>query len=209
MQLQNNVGPPSVAALGPGVPVVARAGALGDAIVTELHAPFFEGSARGTRFGAANQAAVATSAAFATTYTGLVIYNPPGSNVLLSLEKIGVAPILAQTTTLAVGLMVGFSTVALSGVTALTPRSKRVGGGVNPVGLAAAAATLPVAPTLDTLLGYIGTGATTVDQLVPSMFLLGGDIVLPPGGYAAVYTNAAAVAASLLLSAQWEEVPLF
>jgi hypothetical protein len=208
MQLQGVVGPQTVQSLGGGTVANVRQGNMGELIKSDLHAPFYEGSYRGTRFGAANQAAVATTAAFATTYTGLVLYNQNGSAVNLVLEKVGVTPILAQTTTVAVGLMVGQSTTAFSGVTAVTPRSKKIGSGYTPVGLVASAATLPVAPTLDTLLGYIGTGATTVDQLIPTMALLGGDIILPPGAFVAVYTNAATVASSLFLSFQWEEVPV-
>lgn len=208
MQIQGQVGQPSAQSIQPGAQPLVRLGQLSDVIVSELHGRYYEQGYRKTSFGAANQAAVATTAAFATTYTGLVLYNPNGSAVNLVVQKFGAAPILAQTTTLALGLMIGQSTTAFSGVTALTPRSKNVGSGVQPVGLVASAATLPVAPTLDTVLGYLGTGATTVDQLLPGLFDIEGSIVLPPGAFVAAYTNAASVAASLFFSVGWEEVPV-
>jgi hypothetical protein len=207
MQITGVAGAPA-ASSGPNVAAPAvRITNTNELGVSEIHGRYYESSYRKGRFSAANQAAVATTAAFATTYTGIVLYNPPGSIVNLVLERVGVAPILAQTTTLAFGIMTGFSSTALSGVTALTPKSKFVGAGAG-VGLAASAATLPIAPTLDTILGYIGTGATTVDQAVNGLVDLGGDIILPPGGYAALYTNAASLAASLIASMQWEEVPV-
>lgn len=180
----------------------------GEIGVSEVHLPQYEGTYRKGRFSAANQAGIALSAAFATTYTGIVLYNPNGSGVNLVLEEIGLAEIIAQTSALAFGIMVGQSTTAFSGVTALTPRSNNVGSGVNPVGLVASAATLPVAPTLQKILGSLGTGAVTVDDVQGSNFQLRGGILLAPGAFAALYASAASVAASLIASVEWEEVPV-
>lgn len=205
MQTAGVVGPPGGSLQAGTQQVNTRLGNYADTIVSEGAARYYEDTYRGFRFSAANQAAVATTAAFATTYTGLVLYNPNGSNKSLTIDKVGVGQILAQTTTLALGIMVGQSTTAFAGVTALTPRSNLVGSNLTGVGLAASAATLPVAPTLQELLGYIGTGATTVDETMLGNLDLGGDIILPPGAFAAFYTNAASVAASLLFSVSWVE----
>lgn len=87
----------------------ASAGPLGETVVLESSGRYSEPTFRRRRFGGANQAAVATTAAFATTYTGLVLTVPPSSLVNAYLDKVGISAILAQTSPLAVGLMVGQS----------------------------------------------------------------------------------------------------
>ena len=198
------VGQPAAAASG--TQAQTRLGALADTIVTELHAPFYEGAVRGNRFSAANQAAVALSAAFATTYTGLVLYNPPGSTVNGVLEKVGLAQTVVASAATTLGLMTGFSPSVFAGVTAITPKNKKLGGTAGQL-LAAGAATLPIAPSLDTILGSLGTLATTGYGLNFYTYNLGGDIVIPPGGFVAVYSTAAFTAA-LIASFQWEEVTI-
>ena len=210
MQVQGSVGAPAASlpvSVGSQNGPSIRLGQLADVIVSELHGRYYESAYRKSLFAGANQAGVATTAAFATTYTGLVLYNPSGSAVNLVLSKVGIASIIAQTSPLAVGIMTGFSTTALSGVTALTPKGRFVGQTAG-VGLLASAATLPVAPTLDTVLGVIDTGATTVATQLTGLIDVEGGIVIPPGGYAALYTNVASVAASLIASMAWEEVPV-
>lgn len=210
MQVTGSVGAPAASlpsSLGTGTGPAVRLGQLADVIVSELHGRYYESAYRKALFAGANQAAVATTAAFATTYTGLVLSNPNGSAVNLVLSKVGIASILAQTSPLAVGIMTGFSTSNPSGVTALTPKSRFVGQSAG-TGLLSSAATLPVAPTLDTILGVIDTGATTVATQLTGLVDLEGGIVIPPGGFAALYTNVASVAASLIASMAWEEVPV-
>jgi hypothetical protein len=193
----------------PGIPQGPNVsqGRGGELLVTELLGRYAQGSQLGIRYGGANQAAVATTAAFATTYTGLVLYNPPGSVIQAQLEKVGIGQLVAQTSDLILGIMVGQSSTALSGVTALTPKSKKQGSGLSAVCGLASAATLPVAPTLDTVLGYAGTGAITVSMTNQELVDLGGDIILLPGAFAALYTSSASVAASLIASFQWTETP--
>jgi hypothetical protein len=175
--------------------------------VSEIHGRYYESSYRGGRFGGANQAAVAVTAAFATTYTGLVLYNPAGSGVNGVLEKVSLANNVAWPAASALGLMIGASNTAFAGVTAVTPKSKLIG---QPAGrlLLASAATLPIAPTLDTLLASIGTLATTgYETTGPTIFDLGGDLVIPPGAFVAIYSTAALTAAGLF-GFQYEEVPI-
>lgn len=195
----------STAAGTPNIPVrTTNTNELG---VTEIHARYYESSYRGGRFGAANQAAVAVTAAFATTYTGLVLFNPNGTTVNLVLEKVGIGNSVAWPAASVLGIMVGQSTTAFAGTTLLTPKSKLIGSGIAPVGQVASAATLPVAPTLDTVLGSIGTLATTGYETTLAPYDLGGDIVIRPGGFAAIYSTAALTAAGFF-SFQWEEIPV-
>ena len=183
----------------------ASGGAYGETAVLEASGRYAEPTRLLRRFGGSTQAAVATTAAFATTYTGLVLANPNGSLVNAYLDKVGVGAILAQTSPLAVGLMVGQSTTAFSGVTAATSGSEAVGSNVSPVAQLYSAATLPIAPTLRRILGSFGTGAVTVDQFDLAAIDQEGSIVLTPGAFVAIYTNVASVAASLFLSFGWEE----
>lgn len=195
------------AAQGPGTFPVMAAGKQGDAVFSEYAGRYYLGSYNKSRYSGANQAAVTTSAAFATAYTGLMLYNPSGSGVNCILEKFGLAEVVAQTAALAFGIMTGINTgTAVSGVTADGQKSKFVGQN-NGAGLIYKAATLPTAPTLDTVLGSLGTGAVTVDTVDGFIFDLGGDIILPPGAYACLYTSAASVASSLIASFQWMELP--
>lgn len=209
MLIQGQVGAPGAQSLTPGTQPTVRAGQLGDVIVSELHGRYYETAYRKALFGGCNQAGVTTTAAFATTYTGLVLANPNGSAVNLVLNKVGVSQILAQTTVSAVGIMVGFSTTNLSGsLTAVPVRSKFLGAPAG-TGLLYSAVTLPVAPTLDTVIGSLYTAATSSIPVVPAFLIdLEGSIIIPPGGYAALYTTTATTASSLIASMQWEEVPV-
>jgi len=208
MQLQSTVGGPS-STQNPGSQPNLRSGGLSDLIVSEFMARYSESTYRRQNFSAANQAAVATTAGLATTYTGLVLSNPLGSGFNLHLNKLGFASVVAQTSALAVGLMVGFSaTTNVTHTTPVTPRSNFYGVGVAGVGLVDQSATLPVAPTVQAIFGVVDTGAiTTVTQSGLGLIDLEGSIVLPPGAYVAVYTSAASAAASVLASIGWQEFP--
>jgi hypothetical protein len=199
----------------PGTSVMARGGNMGELIQSQLHAKYYEGSYKGVRFGGGMQAVIATalSTAGATTYTGgLVLANPNGSNVNAILERVGVGFIIAQTNAAVIGIGVGMSTTALSGtLTSVAPRAKKIGSGYNPVcGLySSASITLPIAPTLDTILMAVDTGALTVGAGgAGGMFDLDGGIVLPPGAFAMLWSSAAGTASSMMASMQWEEVPV-
>jgi hypothetical protein len=209
MQLQATVGAPS-ATQQPGQQPNLRAGGLSDLIVSEFLGRYGEATYRRQSFSGATQAGVATSAAFATGYVGLCLSNPLGSSVNLHLNKVGYSSIVAQTVAMAIGLMVGYSASAnVTHTSPLTPRSNFVGVGAPGVGMLDSAATLPAAPTLQAVLGTLDTGALTV--AVGSGLTLGdleSSIILPPGGFACIYTTSAAAAGSILASFGWQEQPL-
>lgn len=209
MLSQGQVGPISNTA--DGVQVAMRAGKLGEQIVSELHGRYYETCYRRALFGAANQAATVTTVGLATTYTGLVLSNPVGSSVNLSIIKVAAAFPVAPAAAIVVGLMVGYN--AGTNVTHTTPsttlRSNFVGVGNAPVGLVDTAATLPTAPTLQKVMGVVGTGAITVYGGIPAIEEdFDGSIILPPGAYAAIYTSAASAASGFFGSLKWEEVPV-
>jgi hypothetical protein len=104
------------------------------------------------------------------------------------------------------GIMTGYSaSVNVTHTTPLVPLSNFVGQPAG-TGLIDSSATLPVAPTRLILLGTLTTGAITQTLLNGSVTDMEGSVVIPPGGYAAIYTSAASVASSLAFGMMWEEV---
>ena len=209
MQINGLVGVPAASAA-PGTAPFVRQSHLGEIVVSEGAGRYYEPCYRKQLFRGSNVSGtpVATTAALATTYTGLVLANPPGSAVNLVLNKLGIAQVVAQTGVLAFGLMTGFNaSTALSATTAGSQGSQFVGGSAG-VGQVYTAATLPTAPSIAEILGMFGTAALTAPTFINELFDLEGSIILPPGGYAALYTSAASVASSFYASMQWEEKPL-
>lgn len=183
--------------------------------LSEIHGRYYEGAYRGGRFAGGMQAVIATalSTAGATTYTGgLVLANPNGSTINAVLEKVGIGFLVAQTNAAMIGLGVGQSTTNLAGtLTSVGPRSRKIGSGTTPVCslLSSASITLPVAPTLDTVLCAVQTGAlTTAPAGGGGLFDIDGGIVLTPGAFVMIWSSAAGTASSMIASMQWEEVPV-
>lgn len=208
MLIQGEVGPSSSSSIAPGSNVNLRQGQLGETIVQQLHGRYYETAYRRALFTGTNTAGTVTTVGLATTYTGFVLANPVQSPVNLVINKVGVAFLVAFAAASTVGIMTGQSFTALSGVaTNASAKSAYVGAPAGN-GVVYSGATLPIAPTLHTVL-YTGlTGAITTTPGFPSLFDLEGGIILPPGGFAAIYTSTASGAASLWASMQWEEVPL-
>lgn len=183
-----------------------RVGPSAESIVQELHGRYYETTVRKAQYGGANLAGVATSAGFATTYTGFCLTNPIGSTVNLVVNKVTYGELVAQSAALILGIMTGYSaSTAVTQTTPLVPLSNFVGQPAG-VGLIASAVTMPVAPTRVLLLDTLLTGAITTVTTGGKTVDLEGSIVIPPGGYAAFYTSAGAVASSLVFGMQWEEV---
>ena len=206
MLTQGQVGPIALSAsLAPGVQAPLRQGNMGENIMSELHGRYYETAYRRALFNACVQAATTTTVALATTYTGLVLSNPIGSQVNLVLEKVGIALSVAPVGISALGIMAGYNSgTNVTHTTAGTPRSLFFGAGAAGVGLVDTSATLPTAPVLiHPLMGGFTAGA--LPSASPSLIDIEGGIILPPGAYAAIYSLTAAIG---LFSFQWEEVPI-
>jgi hypothetical protein len=80
--------------------------------------------------------------------------------------------------------------------------------GATGVGFADSSATLPSPVTVNTILGTGLTGAITTSVYTQGVFDLEGSMLLPPGGYVAVYTSTASGASSFQGSILWEEIPI-
>lgn len=200
---------PQVAA--DGSTVTVRQGKSGEQIIQQLHGRYYETSVRRALFSGA-ATAVTTSSGLATTYTGLCLSNPVGSSVNLAINKISMSfSVVMPTTGTIIGLMTGFSGATnVTHTAAVTPRSQffnTAGGGV---GLLDSSATLPVAPTVNTILGaaITGTAVAVTTIQAPAVIDLEGSIVLPPGAYAAFYTSTAGPTSGGNFSFQWEEIPV-
>lgn len=186
-----------------------RGGRSGETLIGAFHARYYEAAYRSSLFNGAIVGQV-TTVGLATTYTGLCLSNPVNSTVNLVLTKVGVALLVANAAAAAVGIMTGFNAATnVTHTAVVTPRSQKftaVGGGV---GLLDSSATLPTAPTLNTILGAGTTAAiTTAPTGFGGLWDLDGSIILTPGAYAAIYTSTASGAASGAFSFTWEEVPV-
>ena len=202
MLINGVVGGPS-ASIPPGVSPAIRQGNMGDMVVSELHGRYYESAYRRASFNAASQAAQAVSVALATTYTGLCLYNPPGSGFNLVPNKVKYALSVAPAGIASIGLITGF--VTTGGVTAqttpLTVKSSFIGGGAG-VGIALAAATI-ITPTW---LAHLVDGFTAAALPSPSPVVdLEGAFVIPPGGFIAVGALTAVTGLGFI---SWEEVPI-
>lgn len=192
-------------------PVIARAGHQGDMIVSELHARYYETNYRKNKFYGSNGATPSvTTVALATTYTGLCLYNPAGSNVNVVIDKVGYSFLVAFPAASTIGLMVGWSAAGIvtASAAASPGAASLIGSNAVPNGKCALSATLVGTPVLHTVFGEGLTGAITTVPQGTHLVDMEGSVILAPGGYAAIYTSTISGAASLAASFQWEEVPL-
>jgi len=195
------VGPDLVA---DGSEVPARAGKTGEAVVAQAHGRYNEAASRNLIFSAANQAAQAVSVALATTYTGILVYNPPGSGKYLSILKVKYALSVAPAAIATIGLLGGWA--ATGGVTAqttpLTRQNTNIGNTGAGVGIPLSAATI-VTPTW---LFQLWDGFTAAALPAPQMPVdLEGLFTVQPGGFIGIGALTAVTGLGALV---WEEIPI-
>lgn len=194
------VGP---AIYGDGLSKPMRGGKSGEGIVGQLHARYFEAGYRGALFSAANQAAQAVSVGLATTYTGLLLYNPLNSGKILVPSKLKFGLSVAPVGIGNIGLIQGYS--GNGGVSAqttkLTVQSSQIGNAVAGVGICLSAATIAT-PTWAFQL-WDGFTAAALPAPQPPIDL-DGIFQIYPGGFLAI---GALTAITGLGAIVWEEVP--
>jgi hypothetical protein len=153
--------------------------------------------------GNAGPAGITTTVAFATTYTGLVLSNPIGSGVYLSLNHVAASFSVVFPAAASIGIMVGYS--AVTDVVHTTPlttgRSAKIGTTTTPKGKLDSSATLPTTPTLARCFGSVL--ASTVGSYDVDMH---SGLMLIPGAYAAIYTSTISGAAALTATLNWDEI---
>ena len=161
----------------------------------------------GRVFGVANQAAVAVTAAFAATFTGLAVGNPSGSGRNCVLLNMSFSNTVVGVSVGSIGIMAGAS--GLCPITAsLTIQNQKLNSGLS-VCTATGGQTINAAPapTLIKVVGITGTEAVTSWSSRIVSCDLDGSIVIPPGFFFATYCFMLATA-SLQFSFTWEERPL-
>lgn len=198
---QNPIG--AYVATGPSRSLVPLAADAQSALtVAQRHGRGFEAVYGNNVAIAANQTPVTTSAGLATTYVGLVISNPAGSGKVMSLLNVAAALIVAPAALTAFSLIVGWTVGGIiTHTTALTPFNAKLGAGTF-VGLADSAATLVGTPAYAMPL----TVTPSATGVVSFNTDIAGNILIPPGGYAAIGTTIAGPASGFLGSMIWEEL---
>lgn len=203
IEVQGSVGSQSPSA-GDGTILSLRLGRTGDTVVSELHGRYFEQMRSGRMFSAANQAAQAVSVALATSYTGLLLYNPPNSGRIIVPNLLKYAISVAPAAIATIGLLGGYS--GTGGVTvqttALTVQSNQIGNSSKGVGVALSAATI-VTPTyiVELLDGFTAAALSAPTPVVD----LGGAFGILPGGFLAFSALTAVTGYGFMT---WEEVDL-
>lgn len=184
-------------------PITQQMDQQGAGLVTELHARYYQQTVRSKMFSVNTQGtAVTTTAALATTWTGLGLGNAASSGVNLVLNKF-TATQFAVGAAATVGLMGGTGTIAAS----LAIQSRLLGSGAVSLATASAGATIST-PLLITTFGSLGSVATTGYGLEPGIYVdLEGSIIVPPGSFIVTYTSIVTTSA-LNFGFCWEEVPI-
>ena len=160
-----------------------------------------EAAIEGRLFSVCNQAAVAVTAALATTWTGLGLCNPTGSGKLLIVHEFGWAQTVVNPAEGAIGLMTSSDTGFAA---ALTPKCAR-DGYKSSSAYCDDGATIAT-PILLRIVGGTMEGAiTTIPSLTPNIYKVNGSIVLAPGRSVMTYHTIGGTA-SLVFHFVWEEI---
>lgn len=200
--LVGQVGPQTVS---DGSLVPPRLGRNGELVVQNLHGRYYEQVMRGNVFGASNQAAQAVSVALATTYTGLILSNPPQSGKNLVLLSAGYALSVAPAGIASIHLIGGWQSTEITHTTPVSPRSMLLG---NPNATAAtaktdSAATIPAPVYLMSLMGGFTAGALPASP--NALFDIDGQLVITPGGFVAIGALTAVTGFGAFV---WEELSI-
>lgn len=173
----------------------------GSLFVKMVPGRYMEAAIAGRLFSVASQAAVATTAGLATTWTGLGVCNPAGSGKNIVVHEFGWALTVVGPDDGAVGLMTSDDTGFAA---ALTAKSAMHGKGSS-IAYCDDGATIAT-PVLERVCGTIGMGATSTQIAVPqSIYQVDGSIILPPDRSVMTYTTTATTAAGVFFFL-WEEV---
>lgn len=199
MDIDLKAGPQTLGRSGSGK---LRGGNTGEAIVSKYLPDYAQAGIDGISFSTANQAAQAVSVALATTYTGLLVYNPIGSGVILLPKFVKFSLSVAPAAVAPIGIISGTQTVAPTGLTALTVVSSLVGNQAVGKAFAYSAATI-LTPVWRL---HLWDGFTAAALPAPQAPVdLRGTFQVLPGSFVAIGALTAVTGLGFL---GWEEVPL-
>lgn len=199
MNIQGTVGPIKS---GDSTNPNARQGRYGEIITSDGFGRYHEGAFRGQIFSASNQAGIASAAGLTTASTVFTLYNPAGSNTLLSLIDVSWAVTAAPAAATAIWLVgnINPSQAAPATTTALTVINNNLAL-VSGVAKAYSTATLAAAPSVLRVLGFIDAASNNSSGFFKDE--IAGAIILSPGTYVSVQ---ALTATTLMVSMTWQEI---
>lgn len=197
---------PSAAWGSDGSNIELRQGRTGDLIATELQGRYFENCYRNQMFAAMNTAAQAISLTGTTTYTGLAVYNPAGSNKNLALLEAIFCPTIVAT---GVYAMMLFSQPIATGIPAgatVLPISTNLNAGSSSVARVMTSGTLAANPVILRPLYGFGWITAVAQNALGLKDELAGGIIVPPGSAVGFVALTTAITGLAYLS--WAELPL-
>jgi hypothetical protein len=230
MLIQNQVGPiATTQSISPGLQAPARAGQLGDLIVSELHGRFYEQAYRGSLFKGGSTLTAINAATFTSATTGATatplatLYNPSGSTVncvllqatlaitTTALTATGGGPFVWMISAAAGPISTGSQPFNMRTLTATGAQGRYVQ--IN-TALTGMSGTLAVA--FGSALGggssyntsFVGTAAGMQTVLMGFVENFDGQIIVPPNAVLTLMATTTPVAQSATTSLLWEEVPL-
>lgn len=170
-----------------------------------LHGDYHEAVMRGNAYAASNQAAQAVSVALATTYTGLCLSNPAGSNKVLSLLMVGFALTVAPAAIASIHLIGGYTAAGVvTHTAAVTPENLYIGQSGTPAAKVDSQATIPT-PTYKWSLSHGFTAAALPGGGLNPPVDTRGLFLIGPGGFIAIGALTAVTGFGCMA---WEELPL-
>ena len=173
----------------------------GDGVILNPAGRYADAAMQGRLFCVSNQAAVATTAALATTWTGLGIANPTGSGKLIIVHEFSWGLSVVGPDEGVLGLMTSTDTGFAAAIAARCTRNAYA----TSIAYCDDGATIST-PVLEKVVSTYGTGAITTWQGAgPQVCKLEGSIILAPGRSVLTYTTTATTAA-FVFSFLWEEV---
>ena len=222
--LQNIVGPPSAAANN--AIVNARAGQLGDAIVSELHGRYYETNYRGNMYFTGHTSLVALSAntitLTATTTPILGVWNPANNTNNLVMAQ-ALLTVVANNLTSGAGPGVFVWALSLGNgaiSTGANPYNAKtlLQSGSNAKGFAGSTALTGLTNNLAVVAGaniaapsaltYTTLGSTALLPSYVGREDFDGSIIVPPGGVLALLNTNSSTVFSAAGRLTWEEVPV-
>ena len=232
MLIQNQVGPiATTTSISAGLQAPARAGQLGDMIISELHGRFYEQTYRGNffSFGLA-PTALATTNATATGLTAtatpiLGVWNPQSSTVNLVIEQaalqvyintfttpVSCGPLVWVISTGNGAISTGSTPYNRKTLTASGSQAKAFAGGTALTGLTNSLVVLEGAdfsnPTSLTYGTIVAPTAGTSLTSFGGVQNVDGSIIVPPGGVLALMCTTSTITMTATGRLLWEEVPL-
>ena len=174
----------------------------GSLITREGGCRHYQAAIEGRLFSVANQAAVTTSAALSTNWTGLAVCNPTDSGKNFIILEFGWSLMADCTDDGVIGLMTSTDAAMTAALTPVPAMFNR--------GVSAAEVDTDNATTGTNILERIcGTHGMVVDETVQisvpqSVYRIDGSIILPPGRSVLTYTTT--ISDTIIFYFLWEEV---